>query len=98
MPDHLHVLVEGCCNQADIATFVARWRQASGYTYRQCAGARLWQDGYYDHVLRAEEATLEVARYIAANPVKAGLCTDARDYPYLGSDRYSLNELVGSFA
>ena len=96
MPDHLHVLVEGRSEHADIAKFVARFRQSSGYGYRQQCGARLWQDGYYDHVLRDEDDTLEVARYIVANPVRAGLCRNAREYPHTGSSRYSLDELFGS--
>jgi len=45
---------------------------------------RLWQDGYYDHVLREEEATIPVARYIVLNPVRAGLCEDASAYPAPG--------------
>jgi putative transposase len=98
MPDHLHALVEGCCEDADIAKSVARFRQSSGYGYRRRCGARLWQEGYYDHVLRKEDDTLEVARYIIANPVRAGLCNDARRYRHLGSSRYSLDELVGSLA
>jgi putative transposase len=98
MPDHLHVLVEGYCEDADIAKFVARFRQSAGYGYCRRWGGRLWQEGYYDHVLRKEDDTLEVARYTIANPVRAGLCDDARKYPHLGSSRYSLDELVGSIA
>ena len=96
MPDHLHALVEGSREDADTARFVMRFRQVSGYGYRQRCGARLWQDGYYDHVLRKEDATLEIARYIVANPVRAGLCAHPRAYPYIGSNRYSLDELLDS--
>jgi hypothetical protein len=32
--------------------------------------------GYFDRVLRDEEATLDVVSYIVLNPVKAGLCDE----------------------
>jgi hypothetical protein len=58
--------------------------------------ARLWQEGYYDRVLRSSDATLEIARYIVANPVRARLCVDAMRYPYSGSSKYTLIEIVHS--
>jgi hypothetical protein len=85
-------------DHANLMVFASRFKQASGYAYRRCYPQRLWQEGYYDRVLRAEEDALEVARYVVSNPVRAGLCTDVREYPYLGSQRYSIEELVGSLA
>jgi putative transposase len=58
----------------------------------------LWQEGYVDRFLRAEHATLDVARYIVGNPIRVGLCDDIREYPYLGSSRYTIEELIGSLA
>ena len=57
-------------------------------------GARLWQDGYFDRLLRREEATCEVVGYIIGNPVRAGLCSDASRYPFSGSSRYTVGELI----
>ena len=45
----------------------------------------LWQKKFYDHILRPGEPCDAVAGYIWMNPVRAGLCTDPRDYPYSGS-------------
>ncbi|MDN5870076.1 MAG: transposase [Nitrococcus sp.] len=42
----------------------------------------LWQKGYHDHALRAEEDIKQVARYIIANPLRARLCNRVGDYPY----------------
>jgi hypothetical protein len=55
----------------------------------------LWQEGYFDRFLRSDEASLDVVRYLVDNPIKAGLCVDVRTYPYLGSSRYTLDELIG---
>jgi putative transposase len=42
----------------------------------------IWQDGYHDHALRREENIREVARYIVANPLRAGLVKSVRQYPH----------------
>ena len=36
----------------------------------------------YDHALRADEDVLAAARYIVANPLRAGLVGSIRDYPF----------------
>jgi REP element-mobilizing transposase RayT len=41
----------------------------------------LWQEGYHDHALRQEEDIKQIARYIVANPLRAGLVQSVADYP-----------------
>jgi len=98
MPDHLHALIEGLAADSDLLKCTKMFRQRGGHSYRALTCRRLWQEGYIDRFLRAEEATLDVARYIVANPVRAGLCDDLREYPYLGSSRYTIEELIASLA
>ena len=43
---------------------------------------RFWQDGFHDHALRKEENVIEAARYIVANPLRAGLVSSVADYPH----------------
>ncbi|MFC5526621.1 transposase [Rhodanobacter ginsengisoli] len=43
---------------------------------------RLWEKGFHDHALRRDESVEKAARYIIANPVRAGLVRDPMDYPY----------------
>ena len=40
----------------------------------------LWQDGYFDRALRADDDVRVVARYIVANPLRAGLVERIGDY------------------
>jgi hypothetical protein len=47
-------------------------------------------------VLRTDEDTRAVARYILENPVRAGLVMHPSEYPHLGSDVWTLKELLGS--
>ena len=72
------------------------FRRTSAFHFRREQGKRLWQEGYFDRVLRDEDATLDVVSYIVLNPVKAGLCADAGAYALLGSSRYELSELLAA--
>ena len=45
----------------------------------------LWETAYHDRAMRSDERLVQVARYIVANPLRAGLVTDIRDYPYWNS-------------
>jgi hypothetical protein len=42
----------------------------------------LWQPGFHDHAVRAEEDLRALARYVIQNPVRAGLATSVRQYPH----------------
>jgi hypothetical protein len=47
-------------------------------------------------VLRDDEGTIGVAKYIVENPVRAGLVERPEDYPYLGSLTVTVRELLYS--
>ena len=94
MPDHAHFLVEGFSSDADLRKFVNLAKQCSSYHHVRSTGEALWQDGYYDRVLRDSEDSKWVARYIAENPVRAGLVESPRDYQYLGSAVWTIDELL----
>ena len=96
MPDHLHLLVHGRHHTSDFRRFVKRLKQSTGQRYSHKAKRPLWQEGYYDRVLRPEEAEAMVARYVIENPVRAGLVARAFDYPHVGSDVWSLEEIVNA--
>jgi putative transposase len=96
MPDHLHLLVEGTSATSDLVAFANEAKQRTGYRYRRGQRRALWQKGYFEHVLRDDETTLNVARYILANPVRAGLVQEPHDYPFSGSlvfDKRQLDDL-----
>ena len=96
MPDHVHLLVEGTTAHADLRRVAKRLKQGSGQAWKCRTGSRLWQEGYYDRVLRPEDDAKAVARYILENPVRAGLVAHPSQYPYLGSDVWTLKELLES--
>ena len=94
MPDHMHALMAGEHEAADFREFVRIFKQQTGFDWTGRHTTRLWQRGYFEHVLRDEEDTLAVARYIIENPLRAGLVTDPLDYPYLGSFNVSVRDLL----
>jgi putative transposase len=94
MPDHVHMLVEGTAEDSHLPTFASLAKQFSGYRCRHRVEKRLWQDGYYDHVLRDDESTAKVARYLLENPVRAKLAASVYDYPFIGSSRYTREALI----
>jgi putative transposase len=98
MPDHVHLLVEGQADSADACRFVHQAKQRSGFAFTRAFGARLWQPSYYDRILREEETSLSVTRYIFDNPVVGGLVESPRDYPFLGSGKYSVEEILEAIA
>jgi REP element-mobilizing transposase RayT len=81
MPDHLHWLF--VLNQSTVSEVVRHVKGKSAHsinTYRSCSGA-VWQHGFHDHAIRIDEDIKTVARYIIANPLRAGLVDNIGDYP-----------------
>lgn len=85
MPDHIHLLVEGRSDEADFKRLMMVLRQRAAVAFKARTGKILWQDGYFERVLRKEEDTGSVVEYLAHNPVRAGLVETIADYPYLWS-------------
>jgi putative transposase len=85
MPDHLHFLTLGRSPTSDLLNFAKNFKQKTAYAYLQIPQARLWQKNYYDHILRSNEESKQVAAYIWMNPVRAGICKNFQGYPFSGS-------------
>ena len=86
MPDHVHLVLEGKSESSDLRRFVKVSKQRVDYVFRTQLSIRTtWQEGYYERVLRSDEATVAVVRYVLENPVRAGLVERAEDYPFSGA-------------
>lgn len=80
MPDHLHWLI--ALQQGSISDLMRRIKGRSAKRINALVGhqGKLWQDGFHDRALRREEDVLPAARYIVANPLRAGLVRKIGDY------------------
>lgn len=81
MPDHMHWLFElGNARLVDVVRLV-KGRSAYAIAASSSRPGRVWQSGFHDHALRTEERVIDAARYVIANPLRAGLVTRLGDYP-----------------
>jgi len=83
MPDHWHGLLQ-LGTQESLARCVGRVRAATTRACSQVIGRKLdlWQHGFHDRALRREEDLRRIARYVVANPLRAGLVRQICDYPF----------------
>jgi len=47
--------------------------------------APVWQEEFFDHVLRSDESYAEKWTYVRENPVRKGLVAHSDDWPWQGS-------------
>lgn len=82
MPDHLHWLIT--LGPSSLGELMREFKSHSSCAlYRQGAEhQRIWQPGFHDRALRRDEQVRRVARYIIANPIRAGLVMRVSDYPH----------------
>ena len=76
MPDHVHWLVT--LESGEIANAVKRVKSI----FSQQTQQTIWNVGFYDHAIRTDEDLACIARYIVANPLRAGLVKKIGDYPH----------------
>ncbi len=81
MPDHLHWLFE--LRSGSLATLMQSLKGRSAFEINKTCGSKTltWQKGYHDRAVRAEEDLVAMARYVIANPIRAGLVERIGDYP-----------------
>ena len=84
MPDHLHAILFGRTDSADVWKAMVAFKQASGFWLGQRRSRIGWQKDFYDHVIRSDESLEEQILYVVNNPVRAGLVARWWDYPHLG--------------
>jgi len=77
MPDHLHWLLQLGAG-ASLPVVVGAVKSVTAHRI----GGPVWQAGFHDHAVRGEENVPAIARYIIANPLRAGLARRVADYSH----------------
>ncbi|UOF15967.1 transposase [Lysobacter capsici] len=83
MPDHWHGLIELHSDirlESVVASLKGRAARAVNRSLHR--KGMVWAPGFHDHALREDDDVLQAARYIVANPKRAGLVQRVGDYPY----------------
>jgi putative transposase len=86
MPDHLHALITiDVCET--LPALIRRMKCNTALAANRAGGrsGAVWMPGYHDRALRREDDLLSTARYVVANPLRAGLVGAIADYPYWGA-------------
>ena len=81
MPDHFHWLVQ--LENASLERLMQTVKSRSTLTINRALNrtGAFWQTGYHDRAIRDNEELRPYARYIIANPLRAGLVKKVADYP-----------------
>ena len=83
MPDHLHWLVQ--LRSGTLGGLMRRFKSRSAAAInraRATPGSAIWQAGFHDRAIRDGQDIRAMARYVIANPVRAGLVQRVGDYPH----------------
>ena len=83
MPDHLHMLLQ-IGKFEPMPRVVGRIKSRSATAVKRASRRDIpvWFGGYHDRAIRQQEDIRRAARYIVANPVRAGLVQRCEDYPF----------------
>jgi putative transposase len=95
MPDHWHGLLQ--LGDEPLGRVMNRFKAAASRVLHGSGEMEEspWDRSFHDHALRSSEDVRKVARYIVANPIRAGLTDNVLGYPYwnavwLGHDTSTL--------
>jgi putative transposase len=84
MPDHVHLFVCGD-EEFVLSGWITGLKQvlarANGWSRNN---GQIWQEGFFDHMLRNDESMNAKWDYIFENPVRAGLVENTEGWPYQG--------------
>lgn len=83
MPDHLHWMIQ-LHDHWPLFRVVKtiKARSALAINAHLDLHGSLWQRAYYDRAARKDDDVCQLARYLIANPLRAGLVEHIGDYPH----------------
>jgi putative transposase len=81
MPDHIHFVLHGNSDKADLVKFMQLFKQRSEYIGKRSGIEKIWRRSYYDHVIRKYESLAKIVKYVLDNPFRAGLVEEGEEYP-----------------
>lgn len=82
MPDHMHWLMR-LDEHIELSAVVRRVKSSTAVAINRQLGrsGSVWHPAFHDRALRQDDDVVTVARYIVANPLRAGLVLSLGDYP-----------------
>ena len=95
MPNHVHLLIKTYAGFA-LSNVIHSWKSFTAHEInkylKQCGrdarAPKVWQNEYFDRVIRNDKHFIQALAYIHDNPVKAGLCSQAREWPWSSAEKF----------
>ena len=85
MPDHLHLFVALDDENTALTDWMKSLKNVLSSTLRSAGvSPPHFQKGFFDHVLRSAESYGEKWQYVLENPVRAGLVSQWKKWPFRG--------------
>ncbi|MEZ0327499.1 MAG: transposase [Fimbriimonas sp.] len=94
MPDHAHLLVLGIDEESRALETINFFKWKSGVQIYSRKLPVKWEKDFYDRIVREAEGWRNQGRYIALNPVRAGLVENPEEWPFTGSIGYNLRDVL----
>jgi putative transposase len=84
MPDHIHIAMRVRDKKVHLSRIVAMIRSGILCEARRHDSSFCWQRGFDDRIVRVDDDSTEIVRYVLANPRRAGLTRGEETYPFCG--------------
>jgi REP-associated tyrosine transposase len=86
MPDHVHFFCSPEPDAKPLPIFIGFWKEWTSKAIKRLfqLTSPVWQEEFFDHVLRSSESYSEKWNYVRNNPVRHGFVTNADDWPWQG--------------
>ncbi len=86
MPDHVHFFCAPEPEAKLLSTFIGSWKEWTSKAMKHALDltGSMWQEEFFDHVLRSNESYSQKWEYVRENPMRAGLTTNPDDWPWQG--------------
>ena len=89
LSDHFHMLID--TQKLDISKILQKIKMNFGALYRDrmnMKAGRIWQNRFWDHIIRNQEDLNRHIDYIHYNPVKHGYAPNLSDWKYSSINKY----------
>ncbi len=87
MPDHFHILLD--IQNGDVSTIMHKFKIKYSRHFRNNYGkGRVWQNRFWDHIIRDQNDFNRHVDYIHYNPVKHGFVNDPFLYTHSSLENY----------
>lgn len=85
MPNHYHLIVETSIERLSLGLHRLNGDLARSFNDRHKRWGHLFGERFAAFAIRDEEHLRNACEYVLNNPVRAGLCEQAEDWPWSGS-------------